>query len=173
MFCGTPVLTCHLQRPCLQGEHTSHPLPLPLLFCAFVKDISVSLQINPYVQLVMFNFLEVVKKQFIFWNSWAFGMVRSRFGLIVGAMYVRAKLLSEVQLFVALWAVTHQAFLCQWNSPHRILSEYSSQGIFSTWGSNPGFPTMQGWTLLPSEHLGSPILLVWLVSPFIGGKSKF
>ena len=52
----------------------SSPAASPLL--CLCKDISVSLQINPYVQLVMFNFLEVVKKQFIFWNSWAFGMVR-------------------------------------------------------------------------------------------------
>ena len=42
----------------------SSPTASPLQ--CLCKDISVSLRINPCVQLVMFNFLEVVKKQFIF-----------------------------------------------------------------------------------------------------------
>ena len=85
--------------------------------------------------------------------------------MIVGAMYVRAKLLSEVQLFVALWTVTHQAPLSVEFSMQEYWSEYSSPRDLLNLGIKPKFPTLQADSL-PSELPGKPNITGMISKPF-------
>ena len=46
------------------------------------------------------------------------------------------------------------------------------QGIFPTWGSNPGLPLCR-WILCQLSHKGSPRILEWVAYPFSRGSSQF
>ena len=45
------------------------------------------------------------------------------------------------------------------------------QGIFPTWGLNPGLPHCR-WILYQLSHKGSPRVLEWVAYPFSRGPSK-
>ena len=83
-------------------------------------------------------------------------------------MYVcvwKWKSLSHVQLFVTPWS--------PWNSLGQntgVGSHSLLQGIFPTWGSNPGFPHCRQ-ILYQLSHQGSSRILEWVVYPFSSGYS--
>ena len=60
-----------------------------------------------------------------------------------------------------------------WNSPGQntgVGSLSLLQGIFPTWGSNPGLPHCR-WILYQLSHKGSPRILEWVAYPFARGYS--
>ena len=63
---------------------------------------------------------------------------------------------------------------CSWNSPGQntgVGSLSLLQGIFPTYGSNPGFPHCR-WTLYQLSHQGSPRIMEWVAYSFSSRSSR-
>jgi len=81
---------------------------------------------------------------------------------LFGLRKVKVKSLSRVQLFATPWAVAYQASPSM-NFPGKstgVGCYFLLQGIFPTWGSNPGLLHCRQKMLYILSHQGSPISLV-------------
>ena len=79
---------------------------------------------------------------------------------------------SEVQVTQS--CLILQPMDCPWDSPGQntgVGSLSLLQGIFPTWGSNPGLPHCKR-ILLQLNHPGSPRILEWVAYPFSRGSSR-